>query len=252
MLEVPKLSSEVLSLLEVTNPEEGPDFVKRAEKLTGETPCRRAQALREFRKKLDMVVEFTPKVDDDRFLLRFLRARKFNVEKAYKLMCNFYKVRLQNPSLYVPVGMGPKDFAQLYDLECGTILRHRNPKDGTAVIVCRFGKWRPATGHGPLDIYTPAVYAGELVMDLPEVQLNGITLIFDLQGLEYSWLIRYVTPDYISVSESTFCWFSTDFVTSRCTYVELARWRVEPIQLSLAGTGIGPCGCVDHHSPFIQ
>lgn len=203
MLEVPKVSSEMLNLIAVLDPEEGPDFLKRAEKLMGETQCRRAQALREFRKKLDMVEEFTPKVDDDRFLLRFLRARKFNVDKAYKLMCNFYKVRLQNPSLYVPVGMGPKDFAQLYDLECATLLRHRNPKDGTAVVVCRFGKWRPATGHGPLDIYTPAVYAGELVMDLPEVQLNGFTLIFDLQGLEYSWLIRYVTPDYISVSETS-------------------------------------------------
>ncbi|OQR69713.1 alpha-tocopherol transfer protein-like [Tropilaelaps mercedesae] len=200
MPEARMFTESELREFDLTNTEEGTDFNKRAEKLLGETPAKRAESLKEFRKNLAMVEDFEPKMDDDRFLLRFLRARKFDVDKALKLMRNFYKVRLQNPRLYVPIGMGPRDFKHLYELDCCALLRHRNPLDGTVVLVCRFGKWRPSTGVGPLDIYTPAVYGGELIMDQPEVQLNGFTLILDLQGLEYNWILKYITPDYLTVS----------------------------------------------------
>lgn len=202
MPETRTFTENELREFDVTNPDEGKEFNKRAEILLGETPAKRAQSLKEFRKKLEMIEDFEPKTDDDRFLLRFLRARKFDVDKAYKLMRNFYKVRLQNPQRYVPIGLGPRDFKHLYELNCAVLLRHRNPLDGTVIVLCRFGKWKPSTGFGPLDVYTPAVYGGELIMDQPEVQLNGFTFILDLQGLEYNWILKYVTPDYITVSRA--------------------------------------------------
>ena len=61
-----------------------------------EVPCERLDKIDELRAKiieaeLSAAVVFTRK--DDRFLLRFLRARKFNIERALKLYLNYYKYR---------------------------------------------------------------------------------------------------------------------------------------------------------------
>lgn len=191
------IESTRLDDLLVTRKTECERFDERAQEILGETPGLRKKCLNEFRNRLGKVEDFKPKMDDDIFLMRFLRAKKFNVDKAYKLLCNFYSVRLLKPKLYVPIGKGPKDFKHLYDLECGVLMKHRNPIDGAAVAVCKFGKWRPESGAGPLDIYSPAVYIAELIMDNPEVQLNGFHFIIDIQGLELNWIFRYCTPDYI-------------------------------------------------------
>ena len=36
----------------------------------------------------------------DTFLLKFLRARKFNLDRAYALILNYYTVRAENPQMF--------------------------------------------------------------------------------------------------------------------------------------------------------
>ncbi len=37
---------------------------------------------------------------DDGFLLRFLRARKFNYDRAYQLLVNYYQIRADNVNIF--------------------------------------------------------------------------------------------------------------------------------------------------------
>ena len=65
----------------------------------GEVPERRLDNIAELREKIaeaEQRAEFRGMVfarRDDRFLLRFLRARKFQVERALQLYLNYYKYR---------------------------------------------------------------------------------------------------------------------------------------------------------------
>ena len=65
----------------------------------GEDPDTRMEKISELRQRIQQVKEklehkhVTFERQDDRFLLCFLRARKFNVERALQLYMNYYKFR---------------------------------------------------------------------------------------------------------------------------------------------------------------
>ena len=71
----------------------------------GEVPERRLDNIAELREKIaeaEQRAEFRGMVfarRDDRFLLRFLRARKFQVERALQLYLNYYKYRHKHAHL---------------------------------------------------------------------------------------------------------------------------------------------------------
>lgn len=69
----------------------------KAEEELFETGEKRESAIKELREKLSKNKQLVCPSEDDRFLLKFLRARKFNVERAYDLIMNYYTLRASNP-----------------------------------------------------------------------------------------------------------------------------------------------------------
>ena len=75
------------------------ETLEKARRELREDPDKRAEAVEELRTKIAEAkndpehggVEFSR--DDGPFLLRFLRARKFDVDRATLLYCNYYKFR---------------------------------------------------------------------------------------------------------------------------------------------------------------
>ena len=74
---------------------------------------------------------------DDAFLLRFLRAKKFDYDRAFNLLMTHYKMKQNNPELFTNL----RPSAVKHVLEAGVtgVLPHRD-KDGRRVMVFRPGK----------------------------------------------------------------------------------------------------------------
>jgi len=73
---------------------------------------------------------------DDAFLLRFLRARKFDYDRAYNLLINYYTIRASNADVIGHVT--PSVVEPLYDTGAVTVLPHRD-KEGRKIIYFHAG-----------------------------------------------------------------------------------------------------------------
>lgn len=174
------------------------DWQKRAYQELGETPEVRRKLLTEFRSTVSEIREFRPRLDED-FLLRFLRAKKFNLQRAVKTYKRYFRIRLVDPERFMPIGKGPKDYAGAYELKVGTLLKQLNPLDGTTTIIWRIGNWTPNCGFDLRDIFTPTAMVGDLTLEDPQVQVNGVRFLIDLEKMHCSY-VQYLPFSAIKVS----------------------------------------------------
>ncbi|KAH7968492.1 hypothetical protein HPB52_008984 [Rhipicephalus sanguineus] len=129
---------------------------------------------------------------DDRFLLKFLRARKYNAEAAFKTVQKYFRARQNYPAIFSdfsPSGM-------LYDkiMRENKLLAVSSKRDalGRAVLLVKTGAWD--TSICTLDEFTKAclVLAEWMLLD-EEVQKHGIACVFDYKGLGLHHLTQF-TP----------------------------------------------------------
>ena len=81
-----------------------PNTSEKARKELNETPERRVAAIAELKEMIARDDKFSQLIDrtDDSFYLRYLRAKKFNVDRAFSLMQNHnaYPERIGQPLIY--------------------------------------------------------------------------------------------------------------------------------------------------------
>ncbi|KAK3087066.1 hypothetical protein FSP39_001176 [Pinctada imbricata] len=155
-----------------------PELIKKAEEELNEKAewrSRDIQALREMvLKQKDLHCR-----TDDAFLLRFLRAKKFDYDRAFNLLLTHYQMRKNNAELFCNL----RPSAVKHVLEAGVtgVLPHRD-KNGCKVIVFRPGLWDP--GRFPLDdvFRTNFMTMSKIVQD-EATQVNGVLMFMDLKGI---------------------------------------------------------------------
>lgn len=111
-------------------------LAEKAERELGETPERRTEALKELRALVDGEADALKSRTDPLFLLRFLRARKFDVPAAFRLLRNYYRIRYENPDLYAD--LYPSTVKDVLDLQCLGFLPDADAQ-GRRVFVLRMG-----------------------------------------------------------------------------------------------------------------
>ncbi|KAK8772876.1 hypothetical protein V5799_012591 [Amblyomma americanum] len=112
------------------------------------------------------------------FLLRFLRARKFDTPAAFQLLRNYYRMRFENPDLYQD--LYPSSVKEIFDLQCLGFLRDPDA-EGRKVFLLRMGKWSPDVCSLEA-MYKPCTLAWELALEEADTQVNGIVALVDLDG----------------------------------------------------------------------
>ncbi|XP_032817754.1 alpha-tocopherol transfer protein-like isoform X2 [Petromyzon marinus] len=155
-----------------------PELVERARVELGENPETRAQEVQKLREALARRPDI-PARTDDAFLLRFLRARKFDHEKTLKLIKNYYKCHQTWPDVFQD--FRPSAVKNVLDSGFIRVVPQRDSQ-GRRIIIQSPGKWNPSTT--PIIENLRAMYMTlELLLQSEETQVNGIVLLGDYKGL---------------------------------------------------------------------
>ncbi|XP_050072387.1 uncharacterized protein LOC126560472 [Anopheles maculipalpis] len=162
-----------------------PPKVAEVARVQGEDPDRKSLMIEELRDMIYEKGECIPHRVDDDYLVKFLRARFWNVLHAYNLMVRYYAFRESNPEFYENVN--PMSLRSLGDDDIISISPYRD-QEGRRVICFKFGKWRP--NKIPIvDLFRATMLLLEVGSLEPQSQVLGGIGIMDLEGLtlNHAW-----------------------------------------------------------------
>ncbi|KAK2580016.1 hypothetical protein KPH14_012305 [Odynerus spinipes] len=126
---------------------------------------------------------------DDDFLIRFLRARDFNVYRAHRLIVNYYNFKEEHPEIHQDVC--PTDMSYIGEDDVVTVPAYRT-QCGRRMMIYRMGNWDPRK-YPVEEIFKATVIVLELGILEPRAQILGGIVIFDLKGISMSH-VWAVTP----------------------------------------------------------
>lgn len=131
--------------------------------------------------------EIMPHRIDDDFLLRFLRARNYKLEPAYRLLVNYCQFRENNPTYYQNVD--PLSLGFIGDADVLSVLPYRE-QNGRRIMIFRLGKWN-TSDYSIDELFKATLAILELGILEPRAQILGGLVIFDLDGLtlQQAWQI---------------------------------------------------------------
>ncbi|XP_023236119.1 clavesin-2-like [Centruroides sculpturatus] len=130
------------------------------------------ETLEEFRKDVLKENDFKCKTDDI-FLLSFLRARKFNRERALTLLKNYYLTRKKYPVLYK--NLKPSALEESLRQNALSCVKTEND---TVITLFSFGHW-DATKVGIVDMLRAVLLSADFELNNHPIQVNGYYVLFD-------------------------------------------------------------------------
>ncbi|XP_065226855.1 alpha-tocopherol transfer protein-like [Planococcus citri] len=127
---------------------------------------------------------------DTQFLLKFLRARKFDTDRAFQLLKQYFTVRKNNPALFSD--LLPSKHSKLLDMGAQAVLNERDA-NGSKIYVFRL-KNCDMTAITVEDIFKTNLIALEILSLEPETQIAGMTALIDLNGFTVKQHLKLLSP----------------------------------------------------------
>ncbi|XP_007245158.2 alpha-tocopherol transfer protein [Astyanax mexicanus] len=114
----------------------------------------------------------------DPFLLKFLRARDFDLDLALKLLINYHKWRQECPE--ISANLQPSSVIGLLKNNYHGVLKSRDDA-GSRILIYRISQWNPKE-FSAYEVFRVSLITSELIVQERDTQINGLKAIFDLQG----------------------------------------------------------------------
>ncbi|KAL0965971.1 hypothetical protein UPYG_G00288880 [Umbra pygmaea] len=125
----------------------------------------------------------------DCFLIKFLRARDFDVEQSLKLLVNYQRWRRECPE--ISANLHPSSVLGLLQNHYHGVLRNRDDS-GSRVLFYRIGQWNPKN-FTAYQVFRVSLITSELIVQETETQRNGLKAIFDMKGWCFAHAFQ-ITP----------------------------------------------------------
>lgn len=170
----------------------------KARKELFEVPEERLQKVTELRERVEEAEKF-PEYEgvvfarrDGRFLLRFLRARKFNVDRALQLYLNYYKYRHKHAHLLRD--MTPSSVEHVLSRGFFALLDTPNTYGSKAVVV--YPARVDLEKIPPVDCFKALLLVLEALIEDEEAQVHGLSLIQENESLSLFQVMRASTSEF--------------------------------------------------------
>ncbi|RWS20742.1 alpha-tocopherol transfer protein-like protein [Leptotrombidium deliense] len=149
-----------------------------------EDPEQVKKALCELRRGIEAkaIIKDVSKLTDN-FLLRFLRARNFDIESSVTTFVKCAKTKTKVPELF----LYPSELKMVFDDNILSVLKDKTPK-GESICVIRLANWSDENYDYDCILAAAFVTLEVLLMD-EEVQRNGCIQILDLKDVDFDQLV---------------------------------------------------------------
>ena len=174
-----------------------PEALEKAKTELNEVPEEIDGAIKELRLNIKAAeergeakeLEFI-RLDDDAFLLRFLRAKKYRQENATQQYLNYCKYRSKLPEVFE--GLCLEKVRGVFEKRAVGVLEPRT-KNGCKVLL--FFPGRLDVDDDPLQNMDNVVGATYLILEKlladPETQVHGLHLVEDWEGVGFAQMIKF-------------------------------------------------------------
>lgn len=165
---------------------------------------------------------------EDAFLLRFLRARKFNLEKALKQLKRYYEMRQSHDELFQ--NLHPKALQSALEHKLQIVLGRRDSQ-GRHIFIFRAGEWNPDKISLD-DVFRCNYLVLEEMTSAIETQVHGVIAIVDFSGFSF-YQARQFTPKHaqrmVQVIQDSFpCRFQEFHLVNQPYFLNVVFSLVKP------------------------
>ncbi|EAT45365.1 AAEL003347-PC [Aedes aegypti] len=156
-----------------------------------ESPELKAQAVEELREMLKGQDELVVPIDNDDWMVRFLRPCKYYPKSAYELIQRYYQFKVKHWDMYLD--LSPSREVNIFKQNILSVFPNRDQL-GRRILLLELGKpWK----HKEVtldEVFKGCVLFLEAAMLEPETQVNGAVVIFDMDGLTMQQAWQFTPP----------------------------------------------------------
>ncbi|KAL0121349.1 hypothetical protein PUN28_006700 [Cardiocondyla obscurior] len=162
-----------------------------ARKELRETPELQKQSMARLQELLKAEKDLKCPIDNEAWLIRFLRPCKYYPESSLNLIKHYYNFKVKHSSIYD--NLKPSREKNIFEHNILTVLPNRD-QHGRRILIIELGKKWKHNKCSLDEVYKGCVLYLEAAMLEPSTQIAGAVVIFDMDGLTLQQTWQFTPP----------------------------------------------------------